>query len=141
MFFPPIATLIKTIDNEFLEGLQFMKLKLLLKYLTKSPATAKGRMKRPRKGIRSTRTIPQDRVTYVIPNIEDQGMQLIPYYESPTEEYTTVTVNNIYCFVALEDKEKGTLYMDATGALLSISLNGHHYLLFLHIIITLTKYL
>ena len=41
IFFPPIATLIKAIENYFLEGLPFMKSKLVRKYLEKSPATEK----------------------------------------------------------------------------------------------------
>ena len=55
LFNPPMETLIKAIENEQLEGFPFMKTKMVRKYLAPSPATAKGRMKRPRAGIRSTR--------------------------------------------------------------------------------------
>jgi len=47
----PIPTLLKAIDNEQLKGIPFMKADLVRKYLAKSPATSKGRMKRPRKGL------------------------------------------------------------------------------------------
>ena len=36
-------------------------------------------------------------------------------------------MNNIFCFAALADKQKGTLYIDTTGALPEISLNRHQY--------------
>jgi hypothetical protein len=54
-FNPPTHTLIKAINNGQLEGIPFMKADLVRKYLAPSPATSKGRMKRPRTGIRSTR--------------------------------------------------------------------------------------
>ena len=36
-------------------------------------------------------------------------------------------MNNIFCFAALADKQKGTLYTDATGALPVVSLEGNQY--------------
>jgi hypothetical protein len=54
-FNPPIHTLIKAIRNGQLEDIPFMKADLVRKYLAPSPATSKGRMKRLRTGIRSTR--------------------------------------------------------------------------------------
>ena len=51
----PIPTLLKAIKNDQLRGIPFMKSELIIKYLARSPATSKGRMKRPRAGIRSTR--------------------------------------------------------------------------------------
>jgi hypothetical protein len=41
----------------------------------------------------------------------------------PNDEQT----NNIFCFAALTDKQAGTIYTDATGALPTISLDGHPY--------------
>ena len=86
MFFPPITTLIKAIDNEFLEVFPFIKSKLLRTYLAKNQASEKGREKRLRKGIRSTRAIPEDRVTYAVPTIEYMAPHLIPDDESLTNE-------------------------------------------------------
>ena len=101
MIFPPIAKLIKSIEKYLLEGLPFMKSKLVRKYLEKSPETEKLRMKRPRKGIRSSRAIPEDRVTYDITTIEDPDPHLIPNGEAPTEEEPARTVNHVFCFYAL----------------------------------------
>jgi hypothetical protein len=52
---PKISTLLKAVRRGFLRGCPNMSEKLILKYLNPSPATAKGHMKRPRHGIRSTR--------------------------------------------------------------------------------------
>eukprot|EP00804_Cyclotella_cryptica_P015897 CCRYP_006383-RA/>CCRYP_006383-RA protein AED:0.07 eAED:-0.04 QI:0/0/0/1/0/0/2/0/1375 len=125
-FSPPIHTLLKAISNGQLEGVPYMKSDLIRKYLAPSPATSKGRMKRPRMGIRSTRTGA---------NKEPDPMH--PLQEpSPT---TTSTVNvipfetiddsvcNVFCYAALADKQAGTMYTDATGALPAISLEGHQY--------------
>ena len=78
MFCLPIATLIKAIDNDSLDGFLFMKSKLVRKYLEKSPATAKGNMKRPCKGIISMRERPDYRVKYAIPTKVNQLQHLIP---------------------------------------------------------------
>ena len=53
-FNPPIATLIRAINDNELDGIPFMKTDLVSKYLLLSPVTPKGRMKRPRAGIRGT---------------------------------------------------------------------------------------
>jgi hypothetical protein len=52
---PKISTLLKAVRRGFLRGCPNMTEKLILKYLNPSPDTAKGHMKRPRHGIRSTR--------------------------------------------------------------------------------------
>ncbi len=54
---PKISTLLKAVRQGFLDGCPNLSEKLILKYLNPSPATAKGHMKRPRHGIRSTRRI------------------------------------------------------------------------------------
>jgi hypothetical protein len=51
---PKISTLLKAVRKGFLKGCLNISKKLILKYLNPSPATAKGHMKRPRHGIRST---------------------------------------------------------------------------------------
>ena len=55
----------------------------------------------------------------------------------PNAQRTTATVipsdepldgaNNVFCFAALADKQTGTIYTDATGALPSRSLDGNQY--------------
>ncbi len=52
---PKKSTLLKAVRKGFLKGCPNLSEKLILKYLNPSPATAKGRMKRPRQGIKSTR--------------------------------------------------------------------------------------
>jgi hypothetical protein len=51
---PKISTLLKATCQGFVRGCPNMLEKLILKYLNPSPATAKGHMKQPRRGIRST---------------------------------------------------------------------------------------
>jgi hypothetical protein len=51
---PKISTLLKAVRRRFLDGCPNLSEKLINKYLNASPATAKGHMKRPRHGIRST---------------------------------------------------------------------------------------
>jgi hypothetical protein len=46
----------KALKKGFLKGCPNLRKELVTKYLNPSPATAKGHMKRPKKGIRSTRT-------------------------------------------------------------------------------------
>ena len=36
-------------------------------------------------------------------------------------------VNNVFCFVALADKHRSTMYTVATGALPAMSVDGHQY--------------
>jgi hypothetical protein len=57
----PVPTLIKAIQNKQLTGFPCMTVKNVKKYLAPSPATPKGRMKRPRTGIRSTTKQKQQR--------------------------------------------------------------------------------
>ena len=51
---PKISKLIKATRKGFLKGCPNITEELILKYLNPSPATAKGHMKRPRHGLRST---------------------------------------------------------------------------------------
>ena len=81
---PTIATLLKAINNNQLEGFPFMKADMIRKHLPASPATSKGHMKRPRAGIRSTRNEKHhrrniaetklERITAIHPNaVRDQS--------------------------------------------------------------------
>ena len=111
MFTPSIATLTHVINNGFLGGFPFMKSKLVPKYLAKSPAMSKGRMKRPCTGIRSTRSKDIDMVIYHIltkanPNPSVEPQQMIAEGANVIHQYISDTVNNIFCFVALAEKSK-----------------------------------
>ena len=65
------STLIAAIDNHQLKRCPFITVDNVRKYLPASPATSKGRMKRQRTGIRSTRpkqsTKEHERIVYMIP--------------------------------------------------------------------------
>jgi hypothetical protein len=51
---PPISLLLKAINAGFLKGASHLTAKTLQNYLMPSPATLKGHMKQPRKGLWST---------------------------------------------------------------------------------------
>jgi len=128
-FNAPMPTLLKAVSNDQLEGIPFMKADIIKKYLAKSPATSKGRMKRPRAGIRSTRPKPpkqqppnvQAGPTNIHHNVQRTTAHLIPIDE-PLDG-----ANNVFCYAALADKQTGTYYTDATRALSTRSLNGNQY--------------
>eukprot|EP00804_Cyclotella_cryptica_P009771 CCRYP_013223-RB/>CCRYP_013223-RB protein AED:0.40 eAED:0.40 QI:0/0/0/1/0/0/3/0/850 len=125
-FSPPPHTLIKAINKGQLEGIPFMKADLVRKYLAPSPATSKGRMKRPRQGIRSTRQRPhmateQEYPMKDTPSSFTTNANIIPI------EPTDGCACNVLCYAALADKHSGTMYTDATGALPAVSLEGNQY--------------
>eukprot|EP00804_Cyclotella_cryptica_P015310 CCRYP_005417-RA/>CCRYP_005417-RA protein AED:0.07 eAED:0.07 QI:0/-1/0/1/-1/1/1/0/1190 len=129
-FSPPIATLLKAINNNQLQGFPLMTRDLVRKYLAPSPATSKGHMKRPRTGIRSTRSSLKDTPVAIptdIPTDEPQiGTMPCPHVIPPD---ITDTTCNVFCFAALADKHHGTMYTDATGTLPAVTLEGNQYYL------------
>jgi hypothetical protein len=132
-FSPPIATLLKAINNNQLQGFPLMKADLVRKYLAPSPATSKGHMKRPRTGIRSTRlTLTGPTTTPVEPpsNISIDAHTVIPTQTPHIIPFDIAdTTCNVFCFAALADKQHGTMYTDATGALPAVTLEGNQYYL------------
>eukprot|EP00804_Cyclotella_cryptica_P019081 CCRYP_014487-RA/>CCRYP_014487-RA protein AED:0.29 eAED:0.21 QI:0/0/0/1/0.5/0.33/3/0/1151 len=127
-FSPPVHTLIKAIHNDQLVGVPFMKPDLVRKYLAPSPATSKGRIKRPRTGLRSTRlhTIPPETTPVLSPSL--------PPHSTPTTHVIPMeslgdNLCNVFCYAALAEKHTGTMYTDATGALPAVSLDGNQYYL------------
>lgn len=84
-----------------------MKVEDIKKYLHPSPATPKGRMKRRQTGIRSTRSTPQDKGLEHTSKGEENNSYNLP--KGNTE-------CNMFCYVALSDKQTVTLYTNATGA-------------------------
>ena len=86
--------------NKQVEGIPFLsKPDLIRKYLPPLPATPKGRMKRPRTGLCSTRE-------KVARKREVAAMRRIKK-ESKLNEKNEA--NNIFCFAALADKQTGTM--------------------------------
>eukprot|EP00804_Cyclotella_cryptica_P029536 CCRYP_020583-RA/>CCRYP_020583-RA protein AED:0.35 eAED:0.26 QI:0/-1/0/1/-1/1/1/0/1386 len=122
-FSPPSHTLIKAICNGQLEGIPFMTADLVRKYLAPSPATSKGRMKRPRQGIRSTRKWPPMNTGKNCPPQDTPSSYNTNATIIPIDECTC----NVLCYAALADKHNGTMYTDATGALPAVTLEGNQY--------------
>ena len=123
-FSAPIQTIIDAAHNDQLEGIPFLsKPALIRKYLAPSPATPKGRMKRTKKGTRSTRPKPKkSKKAAAEPPTEAQEVDCRVVPPDGQE-----AANNVFCFAALADKQTGTMYTDATGALPVLSLDGMQY--------------
>ena len=126
-FCPPHYTLLEAINNHQLKGCPFMTEDNIRKYLPMSPATSKGRMKRPRTGIRSTRAkAPKSHCAplgHKAPSINETIPTNIPCEHGSSDGQ----VSNIFCLEAPADIRTGTFYTDATGALPAISLDGNQY--------------
>ena len=114
----PIQQITDAAMNGQLEGIPFLSNpELIRKYLSPSPATPEGRMRRHRTGLRSTRnTVARKR--------EKAATRRAKKESEPIE---TPKANNVFCFAALADKQTGTLYTDQTGALPVRSLEGMQY--------------
>ena len=118
-----------------------MKETLILIYLNPSIATAKGHMKRPHQGIRSTRPkvthhAPTTRIP--VPIIEAVPIFVQPHIPDPpylgpaygacvgphvVDDDNDESIVNIFCVGAFADK-KGIVYHDLTGSFPFISFDG-----------------
>jgi hypothetical protein len=118
----------------FLKGCPDLSEVLVTKYLNPSLATAKGHMKRPKKGIRSTKTKPpralnqspeQPAVTTIprppIAQVHPPILPLFdeaPAYHGPAYNATIgpniiaddESIANVFCFGAFADKSTGVVY-------------------------------
>ena len=134
---PKISTLLKALKKNFLKGCPNMTIELVNKYLNASPATTKGHMKRPKKGIRSTTPRPNKNAT-VVP-LPDPILPLFdrpPQFQGPAygAQRTIIsddddsdvdhTIANVFCFGAFADKVSGVVYNDLTGNFPFMSLDG-----------------
>jgi hypothetical protein len=85
---PKILSLMKAIRRGFLKGCPNLNQELVVKYLNPSPATAKGHMKRPKQGIRSTRkTLPNkgDSVINIPTTIRQEAPIILPIFVEPPQ--------------------------------------------------------
>jgi hypothetical protein len=73
---PTLSSLLKAVQHGFLDRYLNMSKKVVLKYLNASPATAKGHMKQPRHGIRSTTPKREDSPGEQPPNLVPELMIL-----------------------------------------------------------------
>ena len=140
---PKISSLLKALRKGFLKGCPNLSEELVTKYLNPSPATAKGHMKRLKKGIRSTRKkvkakvdnvqhvpIPIPQVTPpVLPRyIEELQPYPGPAYDARLESVNIIpddeSIANVFCFGAFADKISGVVYNDLTGNFPFMSIDG-----------------
>ncbi len=86
---PRISTLLKATRCGYLKGCPNLTVKGASKYLNPSPATAKGHMKQPQQGIRSTRHCLQDGVPQmhqVIPGINNNSISIDNKIDDDSED-------------------------------------------------------
>ena len=135
---PKLSTLTKALRKGFLKGCPNLNETLVTKYLNLSPATAKGHMKQPKKGIRSTTLRPKQGPAPIQP----PGMQLAPsiiphlpnFQQYPDPAYNTTygpntimddeSIANVFCFGAFADKVRGVIYNDLTDNFPCMLLDG-----------------
>jgi hypothetical protein len=148
---PKISTLLKATKWGFLKGCPYISVKLIYKYLNPSPATAKGHMKRPCHGIRSTtpkaRTAPAPHVPVItlpptpVPSIHSNKSSVYIVHrpvEGPTEPHLIISeddeesIANIFAFGAFADKNNGIVYHDLTGSVPFMSLDDSVYFFVLY---------
>ena len=114
---PKISSLLKALRKGFLKGCPNLFKDLVTKYLNPSPATAKGHLKRPKKGIRNTSKkaktkgddvqhvpIPIPQVTPpILPGyIEEPRPYPGPAYDARLEGVNIIpddkSIENVFCF-------------------------------------------
>jgi hypothetical protein len=132
---PKISTLLKAVRWGFLKGCPKLSEQLILKYLNPSTATAKGHMKRPRHGIRSTRPkqkkdnsmepmpVPQI-APPVLPLFVPNVIQDVHTGPNVIVDDGDESIANIFCFGAFVDKTSGIVYHDLTGSFPFMSFDG-----------------
>ena len=133
----------KALQQGFLKGCPNLSKELVTKYLNPSPATAKGHMKRPKKGIRSTTKQVKAKGDSNIPSIPLPVPQAAPHvlplfveplpYNGPAYN-ARMEVNyildddesiaNVFCFGTFADKVSGVVYNDLTGNFPFMSIDG-----------------
>ncbi len=136
---PPITSLIKAINAGFLCGAPHLNAKPVQKYLMPSPATSKGHMKRPCKGLQSTTpklprpflpcppcapSIHQPVMLGLIPddNHKDDSSKPCPAF---IEDINIESIANVFCFGAFANNNTSVIYNDCTGNFPFMSLDGN----------------
>ena len=139
---PKISSLMKALQKGYLKGCPNLSEELVTKYLNPSPATAKGHMKRPKKGIRSTQKQVKTKGDSNIPSIPvpvpQAATHLLPLFVEPMPyngpaynarmEASYIPDNksiaNVFYFGAFADKVSGVVYNDLTGKFPFMSIDG-----------------
>jgi hypothetical protein len=125
---PPIASILKAINAGFLKGAPHLDAQTVRKYLVSSPATAKGHMKRPHKGIRSTTPketthAPNTHILRTPQRVPDVTMPGLVCLNENKEERVPIlplhnlindiedeSIANVFCFGAFTNKITGVVY-------------------------------
>jgi hypothetical protein len=111
------------------------------KYLNLGPATAKGQMKRPKQGIRSTwKTLPKkgDSMINTPTTIRQEAPIILPIFVEPPQYHGPVygarsqaniipddeSIANVFCFGVFTFKISGVVYNDLTGNFPFMSIDG-----------------
>ena len=144
---PKLSTLLKAVRRGFLKGCPNLSEKLILKYLNPSPATAKGHMKRPRHGIRSTcpGEAPPPNITAPVrlQAPTNAPLPIIPNPVIPPDEWLPLpadiarlhpgpaiiadddeSIANVFCYGAFADHHSGVVYNNLTGNFPFVSYDG-----------------
>jgi hypothetical protein len=139
---PKISTLLKATGQGFLKGCPYISKRLILKYLNPRPATAKGHMKHPRHGIRSTTPKARNTPAPIVPVItfpaipesvhsKDTSVHNKPIPNNGANKPHLIiskdkeeSIANMFVFSAFADKNNGFVYHDLTGLFPFMSLGG-----------------
>jgi hypothetical protein len=139
---PPISSLLRAIKHNFLKGTSHLCANMVHKYLQPSPATSKGHMKRPWKGLQSTTIKPQKMTQLTTPPplppiiVDHPPMPGLIAAANKDSNYSAQLPNlitdvndksiaNIFCFGAFANKTTGVVYNDCTGDFPFMSLDGN----------------
>jgi hypothetical protein len=114
--------------------------KIILKYLNPSPATAKGHMKRPRHGIKSTCPKPNESVPpllHVVPlpvglPLPDNFVPLAIPGPNLIGDDCNESIANVFCFGVFAERHSGIVYNNLTGNFPFVSFDGSVYFLVLY---------
>jgi hypothetical protein len=121
---PKISSLLKALQKEFVNGCPNLSDKLVTKYLNLSSATARGHMKCPKKGIRSTSKKAKTKGNENVQPVSASLPQIVPphllQYNKEPQPYPGLAygvrlegvniipddelIANIFCFGAFADK-------------------------------------
>ncbi len=135
---PTISTLLKTTQSGFLKGCP--NISKDNKYLNHSPATAKGHMKHPHHGIKSTHPKPPRVMPTLLQPEPPLVAPILPIFNKPRAylgpAYGAIqgpaligmddneSIASVFCFGAFTNKTNGLVYHVLMGSFLFVSLNS-----------------
>ena len=116
-FSPPIQTISEAASNNQLHGIPCLNSPAMVKkYLAPSPATSKGRLKKQRSNVRTTRPKKRGNTITLAPEVEEPATTPSTTNTDANIIIDTHSTSNVFCCAALGDATTGTFYTDMTGA-------------------------